>query len=284
MLNPNISVIYNAWHPFGIFPFQSFITSYQKNTANAAHQLVIIFKDFPENDIASDEPFLNLLKEMNIDYSSLHFKGGLDIDAYFFAANQLNTEYCCFFNTKSIILAPNWLNYMYQAIQDNSVGVVSATGSWQSYMNTVYIQNSLRYNSKESFKTNFRKYKLYLKAFFYYRFLFPSFPNPHVRTNAFLIKKETFLKLHYKPITKKIEAYQFESGWNGFTRQLQKMGLIALIVDNKGNAYPIDKWNKSNIFWQSNQEALLVSDNQTNAYNVASETERKTYRKLAWGI
>jgi hypothetical protein len=56
-----------------------------------------------------------------------------------------------------------------------------------------------------------------------------------------------------------------------------------LVVGRDGKAYKKEDWNKSNTFWQDNQENLLISDNQTNKYSRAYSKERMALSLLAWG-
>jgi len=56
-----------------------------------------------------------------------------------------------------------------------------------------------------------------------------------------------------------------------------------VVVDNEGIAYVPAEWPNSRTFWQSNQEKLLVADNQTERYAGASEEQRCALRTLAWG-
>src|SRR2546421_1773981 len=49
---------------------------------------------------------------------------------------------------------------------------------------------------------------------------YDEFPSPHLRTNAFLIRREVMLKLHYGKMRSKKEAYIFESGNQSMTGQI----------------------------------------------------------------
>ncbi|MCY7388540.1 MAG: hypothetical protein LH481_10830, partial [Burkholderiales bacterium] len=53
----------------------------------------------------------------------------------------------------------------------------------------------------------------------------PAFPNPHIRTNALMIRREHLLPFcHGRSSMTKIESYLFESGWHGLTRTLLNQG------------------------------------------------------------
>lgn len=156
------------------------------------------------------------------------------------------------------------------------VGLVGATGSWQSHYTTVFKKHKIFYEFDKSVVYNFRKYKLFLKAVFFWRFLFGAFPSPHIRTTAFIIKPEIFFQLSNKQRFKtKFDAYIFENGRNSLTNQLLHKGFKILVIDNKGIHYEIGKWHLSKTFWISNQENLLISDNQTRIYDNAPEDQKK---------
>ena len=168
-----ITVVYNLWLPYGFEPFKAFVESYLKHPAGLEHELVIIIKDGKKEELDDLSIYTQLLSEYQINYQFIYFSGGYDIDAYFFAANKITSEYLFFLNTNSVLLTDNWLQKMYKTMSLPNVGVCSATGSWMSYRSAVFVQNNWNYEFKQSFQVNFRKYKLLLKALFYYPFLFP---------------------------------------------------------------------------------------------------------------
>jgi hypothetical protein len=95
---------------------------------------------------------------------------------------------------------------------------------------------------------------------------FPSFPNPHIRSNAFMIRKDVFLNLTKNvEILDKVDAYRFESGKKSLTRQVQKLGGV-LVVGANGRGYEPKYWHISDTFKSSRQQNLMVSDNQTERY------------------
>jgi hypothetical protein len=227
--------------------------------------------------------YYQLLFENNTVYKALYAEEGLDIDSYFFAAQQVRTELIFFLNTSSVILHDNWLAKMYFSIIEDKIGMVSATGSWHSYRSMVFFINTWKYESVKGFNYNFRKYKLMLKAAFYYPFLFKSFPNRHLRTNAFMIWRKLFLTMKWKPLTSKFRAYLCESGRNSITNQVIEAGYDVLVVDKNGRYYHQNQWHESQTYWTKAQENLLIADNQTTKYQVADPKEKKMYSGLAWG-
>ena len=277
----NVTVVHLVWLPYGIELFRSFIGSYVRYPAGADHRLLILFNGI--KDEAETRAYHELIGKYGITYSSKYLSGGQDIDAYFFAAKEIKTDYLFFLNSFSVLNTSDWL-LKYIPAFDSSTGIISATASNQSHVSLVFQNNNFRYESSKGFLINFRKYKLMLKAFFYWRSLFKPFPNPHLRSNAFMIRRDIFLSLKRIPIKNKLDAYRFESGRNGMTIQILKKGLHALVIDKHGKTYEPHEWKDSKTFWWANQENLMISDNQTRIYDNASPAEKEFMSKTAWGF
>jgi hypothetical protein len=112
---------------------------------------------------------------------------------------------------------------------------------------------------------------------------FAPFPTPHVRTNAFLIRRNVMLRLVAKPIRTKLDAYAFESSKSSLTNQLQRAGLKALVAGRDGRAYEDEEWPRSETYCQGEQRNLLVADNQTRGYINGSPRQRLFLSRFAWG-
>lgn len=112
---------------------------------------------------------------------------------------------------------------------------------------------------------------------------FPSFPNPHIRTNAFMIDRKRFLSFNTFSILNKMDACGVESGYEGMTRRLLREGLKARIVGKNGKGYDVEKWHRSNTFRLGKQSNLLVSDNQTRFYETANEETQIVHSLTSWG-
>ena len=135
---------------------------------------------------------------------------------------------------------------------------------------------------RQGISSSLAKYKLFVKSFFYWRLFFKPFPNPHIRTNAFMLKKDDFLSINPGKLTTKFMAYTFESGRNGLTAYFLKRHKKIFVLGKNGMAYHPVQWPESNTFWIHQQANLLISDNQTRIYDNASDANRKLMTKLAW--
>lgn len=279
----DIAIVHLIWLPFGIEYLIRFLNSYHQNKPRFPHDTVLLFNGVTHESETTEYHQYIRNNFPNFIYSSYYMKTGQDIDAYLYAANQLKNAYLIFFNSYTIFNAKNWLE-IYVNNFNGYKGIISATASYESHYSSVFKNHPHQIELGKGFSYNYRKYKLFIKAALYWRLLFKPFPNAHIRTNAFMIKRELFLQLRIKsPLKNKFEAYKVESGKNSITNQILQMGYEVGIVGRDGKYYELKECNKSNIFFQGNQENLLISDNQTERFTNASELQKKHLTYLAWG-
>lgn len=281
-IEANISVIYLFYVPYGSEHLVVFLDSYKKFAAGVDHRLVIAIKGI--QGISETNSIKRILADNQIEAAFITVENkGLDIDSYYSIMNKLKTEFVFLLNTKSIIKFDNWLLKYFEGFNQNNVGAISATASFQSHYSSVYTTHSWKPEFKKGFQHNFRKYKLFIKAFLIWRWYFKPFPNPHLRTNAMMIRRDIFLSLKHKPADNKFKAYEFESGRNSLTNQLLKKGLHPLVIDKNGKLFELKDWYNSFTFRRGIQQNLLIADNQTNIYDEADQKEKRKLTFLAWG-
>jgi glycosyltransferase involved in cell wall biosynthesis len=112
---------------------------------------------------------------------------------------------------------------------------------------------------------------------------FPYFPNPHIRSNVFLVRREDFLRMPLKKGTDKMNACLFESGQNGMSRRFLERGQKLLVVGANGKAYDIPEWPTCGGFRSGDQANLLATDNQTTAFDRMTVGDRQTHLTITWG-
>lgn len=271
---------------------ECFLESYRQNPGGIDHDMLVVFKGFNSQDEKLEH--LKLLAPYRycmVDVSD----AGFDITAYFAAAMQYSSDYryFCFLNSFSVIQDIKWLSKLYNQISQPAVGLVGATGSWQSHRRSGafwpligMVDAAIRYFRLHNEKSIWKRLKLSAAAGCQHvRFLWDinPFPNYHLRTNAFMIPSELMQKIKWHAINSKMDAYRFESGRNGLTKQILKMGKAIRVVGKNGIGYEMGRWSESRTFWQSEQENLLVADNQTRDYQYGSIEWRKRLSRLAWG-
>lgn len=272
----------------GVAPLRAFLESYRRHAAGIEHDLLLLIKGFQPPLPRQCEDLLEGVAHLRRFIPDR----GFDIDAYFDAVKAHEAKWYCFLNSFSVILADGWLAKLHGALVDRNAGMVGATGSWQS----VFANFSDSIVPPPSYQAGYPAWKRLLLRWFplvrriwppmrrwMRRGMFDPFPNHHLRTNAFLISRETALLVRIAPMRKKFDAYLFESGSRGLTRQVLDMGKPVLVVGRDGKAYEMKDWHLSNTFWRGNQENLLVADNQTRKYDGSDLDVRALYSTFAWG-
>ena len=226
-----------------------FIEGYRRYPAGVEHQLYVICKGFSsEGDLAQARRALAAVPHREVQLAD----DGFDLGAYLAIAAQIVEAEVCFLNTHSEILGAAWLEKLLVNLRSPGVGLVGATGSYESLSEMDP--------------------------------LFPPFPNIHVRSNAFMLARELLLKhAGHLTITEKLDAYLIESGPDSLTRRVQRDGLETLVVGRNGRGYAPRWWPASDTFRQGAQANLLVADNQTRAYIAAMFEDKRQMAQHTWG-
>jgi hypothetical protein len=273
-----ICVVHLIWVPLGIDPLKDFLQSYSMYRAGIEHDLLIIFNGYnSEDELVEYKSLLSKYQHRSL----LLWKFRLDIESYFAVLNKYNYKFFCFLNSYSRILAHEWLLKMYSYVSREDVGLVGATGSWESlYTNfidglaviedKVLLRRMVKW-CKQKIKKMKRKYR------------YDPFPNYHIRTNGFMISREVMRKINTGLIFRKTDAYKFENGKSSMTKQIMDMGLKVLVVGKDGKGYEKEEWYKSETFRQGNQNNLLIADNQTAIYSMADTETKRILSHRTWG-
>lgn len=112
---------------------------------------------------------------------------------------------------------------------------------------------------------------------------FKRFPNPHMRTNAFLMRRELLIDLKFDLDNSKLACLQFESGPAGLYARLEQRGLKSILVGADGLTFDVDRWIKSRTFRLDDQSNIMVKDNRVRDVHNASACERAFLVNLTWG-
>jgi hypothetical protein len=298
-------VVYLYRFAEGEGPVRRFLDSYRRYPAGLAHDLHVILKGFPDRSAVNSACALFTPLPINaIEVDD----AGYDIGSYFAAARAVANPQLLFLNTFSEILAESWLSHFDHAHSMPGVGIVGATGSWQS-IRTVYEAKFLRilrhpsrllwrhsgsaasapekeYDAddlNDRVDVGYITYKLGRISLYPLRmYQFSRHPNPHIRSNAFMIRRDVFLSLRAAALKTKVDAYRFESGRHSMTRQIIASGLQPAVVDRDGRVYSIAEWRSSSTFWIDLQANLLVADNQTRRYDVSNLDRQQLLKNYAW--
>jgi hypothetical protein len=303
----NTGVVYLYRFAEGEEPAVRFLDSYGRHPAGFEHDLHVVLKGFPnEGALRSARALFRALPINTIEVGD----SGYDIGSYFAAARAVSNRQLMFLNTFSEILADNWLAHLDKALSMPGVGLVGATGSWQSVCSSYEaalfrVLNRLKafggsINRREQLpvtvdhrgtsqgvyqRVDIRQVLRNLARAGLYPlrlYEFGRHPNPHIRSNAFMIRRDVFLSLRRPAFDKKIDAYKFESGRQSMTKQVIARDLRPVVVDRCGRVYGVSEWKSSSTFWIDMQHNLLVADNQTNNYAAGSSERRAVLENHAW--
>nr|WP_319388767.1 hypothetical protein [uncultured Cohaesibacter sp.] len=174
---------------------------------------------------------------------------GMDLTAYRTLCEQRQESYFLFFNSYSYLLHPNWHEAFRRGLEEtDGRGLVGATGSYETG-----------------------------------KIVDHQFPNPHIRTNGFLVGREDFLEAAAAPLNNKRDCLALESGKNSLTQYFMKRGKQVVVVNAEGDIFDIDDWPSSETFRLGDQQKLLVADNRSLKYHTAFNRRRCHHAQMSWG-
>lgn len=326
--SPDLAVVYLARKAEGPEPPAQFLACYRKHEPGEPHELAVVFKGFETGD-----PELAALRRMfgEAIHRSIEIdNSGVDITAYLHAARILKHRELCFMNTFSEIEAEGWLSMLARHLRREEVGVVGATGSYESLRSSMYLLSKVVWLCAAKHipfdRTLAQSYNWLLKSQYepwlvrtkverllsrlprrrnyehfdrdYERHWetvirpdapidwakdFPNFPNPHIRSNCFMIERERLLDFGFSPLMEKMESCAFESGHRSMTMLARQNGQAALVVGKDGRGYDVDRWPESRTFRLADQANVIVTDNQVRMFNRLSLQERAVHVAMTWG-
>ncbi|MFZ1153600.1 MAG: hypothetical protein WAN93_01710 [Solirubrobacteraceae bacterium] len=266
-----IGVVHLVWAPLGPAPLRAFLRSYHAHPAGAEHELTIVLNGAGPTGPADGASRDALLAELQgTEHRLIELERAvLDLAAYGQASQLLTHEQICFLNSYTVIMAGGWLGHLQQALEQPEVGMAAASASWES--------------QAEWIRGPVRHWLYQLAGLRRARRDYPRFPNPHLRTSAFMLAREMALQMGLEDVNDKRSAYLLESGWHSITRQVQEKGLRTVVVGCDGNAYDVDAWPRSHTYRSGGQANLLVADNRTRDWQRASPRLRRRLARDAFG-
>ena len=257
----DIGVIYLYRFAEGELPVRRFFETYRNHLAGIEHDLHVIFKGFPDGaTLALGQALFEQTQFTSIELDD----SGYDVGSYLKAAQIVPNPKIIFLNTFSQILANDWLRHFDSALSGRGVGLVGATGSWLAstadlealaaaalkgnwnwqkirgwpkkiFQSVTPDPNRADANSPRQQRK--RSLRWLLLAPFDYLIKFYDcgrYPNPHIRTNAFMIERKRLLSLKVSSYATKRDVYKFEHGRQSLTKQILAQGLKPVVVDCSG--------------------------------------------------
>lgn len=246
-----ISVVYLAHFyeeaGYGIDTVKVFLDSYKKYSAGIEHSLIIAAKNWTNKDLY--EQLCSLAKENNAEVINLP-NDGFDFGAYFRVSKMLSSEYILLAATSTTILCKDWLLKHYNAFKnDNLVQLAAPMGSWGYAIPT------------------------------------KSFPNYHIRTCAFMIKRHMFLEYAatQKIPTTKEDTYKIEHGENSLTNFFLNKGFKVAVVNSDGEIFMPEHYIFSRTFSTPDADKSIFSDKHSKIYFSLDEHKKRHLEKANWG-
>jgi hypothetical protein len=227
--------------------FEFFLRSLTRHSAGHPYDLVVIQKGYADH---AQDPRLVAFAADGHEATVLYHADDSTFatNCFFDVARAYDYEFLLFFVSWSRILAANWARIMLAGFECvPGCGVVGASAGYEALNDTT------------------------------------PFPNRSIRTTGFLIRRETFLALNPGPLASKYDGNLFEAGPNSMTRQIERMGLKAVVARRDGTYCLPERWPTSLTFRSGDQEQLIFADNRTMQYAVASGRKREKLGRLNWG-
>jgi len=305
-----VGLVHLVWAPLGPQPLRAFLRSYSAHPPGIDHELVIVLNPSSRTRQAHEggagearpdglrgagrrrprevlmrrglrgrrlqapgEPLTHaaLLAELaGVEHRLLVLdRPALDLAAYGLAARALPHRRLCFLNSYSVVLADRWLSHLARALDEPDVGLVGATASCES--------------QAEWIRGRARHWPYQLALLRRARRDYPRFPNPHIRTTAFIAERAAILRMGLDAALDKRSTYLLESGRRSITRQTLERGLRAVVAGRDGRVYGVKDWSAARTYRSGEQDNLLVADRRTRDWQTASPRLRRRLSRDAWG-
>lgn len=262
----------------GLPAAKAFFEAYKRFPPGYAHRLVIVVKGW--ESVPGLSVVMRQARSLGAELVMLP-DDGFDWGAYMRVAPSLSDSLFCFLNTHSRPMVSGWLASLIRHVFQKGVGAVGSTGSWGT-LTGMWPLFEPDLSSRIVYPA-----RLTLEFIRMCRNLrdFPIFPNPHLRSNAILVRKELFVPYcNSRSIpSSKRDAHIMESGRSGFTAYIRSLGLQILVAGADGHAFAPEEWIDSGTFRVPHQSNLLVSDNQTRNYEKADQQLKRRLENAAWG-
>jgi hypothetical protein len=240
--------------------------------------------------------------------------GGFDLGTHYQVALRSKSEVLILMTASSRANALGWDSILLKKFSDPTVGIVGSMYSKESikssYLEMLDIMLKIKFhirldkteklmaeirgqnynNSKYSIFHNstvrpflgiLRKWVLYAnrgKEPFSFIGDFPDFPNPHLRTTGFAIRRELLLSVIDEIPQTKSDAFKYESGFQSITRRSLSLGWKVLVVDQQKKFREIDSEKISSTFRVRKVDSIVTDHESRNFYELSAR------KRHAWSI
>ena len=281
--------------------FVRFFESYKRHSVGYEHDLFIIKKGFQEHEEIWNRwtRHLDNISYQIRAYPDRHFVFGYIRNLM----EEFPDRYILVCNTSSEILVDNWLDlYMRHANPERVLGACGAYQSpvpdsescsqiprlsWKAFCRSSRRTRKMWLYSALGFPTDHLLSSTVIKHSFWNINNYYPFPNPYLRSNAFMVPPRFLELIPYWPkselLQTKEDEWFFESSNFGFSCQVIMAGLELLVVGANGRTYTIQEWPTSNTFCDGDQQNLIIADGHCRSYKNGSVESRQKMRAQIWG-
>ena len=111
---------------------------------------------------------------------------------------------------------------------------------------------------------------------------FPPFPNPHLRTTGFAIRRELLLSVVDQIPSKKPDAFNYESGHANLVERSRQLGWTAVVVSKSGKVHGVgDKSARRTFRWRGGDS--VVTDRESRRFKLASKEVQGALQEITHG-
>lgn len=277
-----VIVAYLAHRREGISSLERFINSLRKHPSGYPYELVLLTKGFIGEETREWTSWVGAIGEVPYRRHDVP-EGGFDLGAYRNFIHTATGRTVLFLNSHSEILVDGWLDLLVRHSEPGCL--VGVTGSWESHLRDRLVYYLDPEKSVGFLRRRARSIRFFLQgAVKSDTWCYPLFPNPAIRTTGMLVSPDLHNLIKDWPIPKcKEDCHQIESGWSGLSRKVMLKGGKLLLVGADGLVSDPAQWPDAAIFRSSQQQRLIIADNQTRLYAQANPTERQYLGWMAWG-
>ena len=247
---------------------KQFINHYLNFDAGSKHELIICFKNFDEKDKIFQTPELKQIKYKKfLDNNKFN---DYDWGSYRRVSKENLDKIIFFMNCHCRPLVNNWLKLFENNYVEGSL--LGPAGSYESMVNS-------------ALKGKHTKSKLKSIVYAISNFIdFPIFPNPHIRSNCFMISASNFLDLEFNKNYKfkKKGTWINESGRKGMTNQLKKKKFDIYVINSDGHKFKENKWHLSETYALNQQSKLIIGDKFSTIYAKKSIEDQLSFQNHIW--
>jgi len=296
----------------GVNALVDFLASVDRYKISSQSKIVIALKESSESffDEVANHVQKAQKKNLRIQLAVIP-SGGFDIGTHYYVASHFKCEVIVFMTATSRANVKNWDSFLLKKFREPDVGVVGCMQSSESlkssYMEILTVMIKMKFhitlNKRDLLILNARGMTLkkrkiqfsdnritkllvnlitFLTLYFYkkeepFRFLhhFPDFPNPHLRTTGFAIRRELFLSVFTESPKDKGDAFNYESGYGSLTRRCTTLGWKLLVVNMRGHYYNLEDTNTQTLFRYTKGDSIVTDKESRRFHQLSIATQKK---------